>query len=55
MGMAMPAAAQAALTGEIDTPKVMKIMACLPDNLPDALATLNYCRNLLIEFHTEEK
>jgi hypothetical protein len=55
MGMAMLAAEQAAPKGEIDTPKAMKIMACLPDNLADALATLNYCRNLLIEFHTEEK
>jgi hypothetical protein len=55
MGMAMPAAAQAALTGEIDTPKAMKIMACLPDNLPDALATLEYCKSLLVEFYGEAK
>jgi hypothetical protein len=53
MAMAMHAVAQAAL--EIDTQNAMQIMACLPDTLPEGLAMLEYCKELLLEWHERDK
>jgi hypothetical protein len=30
-------------------------MACLPDKMPDALAMLEYCKEMLLEWHQREK
>jgi hypothetical protein len=51
MGMAMPLAAGQAALEVTDIQSAMRIMANLPDNLPDALATLEYCKILVIEFY----